>query len=700
MKTRNDVFSNRWRRVNNSSITLTALLLAILTLATVTLDESEATSDMYGNDLTWDLDNNDVLLREPTVQVGDIVESGVLRYKVTALQPSEVCLIGCESILKTLNVPEFVEFHDMTFSVTAIGKQAFYGCDTIVSADLGNVSEIGVKAFANCTKLKIADVGESLKTISSYAFYRCVRLTDINIEDSAETIRAIGSYAFYKCDKLSSIAVPSYVTTIGDEKPFPAGMTDEHGNLLELTPDELRGYVYEKMDGRYVRQIVCKLEDEHDGGKLNYKVIATLPAKLEVSSHSGTFRNITIPETIEFDGVSFKVTSIGYRAFYGYEKLRTVSMPGIEKIGKEAFYGCTYVKPADMSAVKSIGVKAFAKCSSMGPIELGGTLKTINAYAFYACKSLGSVDIPDSVTSIGSYAFYKCSGLEDIHLSSSLKKIGSCAFAYTTLEKIEIPARVTSIGSYAFYSCFALKTIDIEGFSVAIKASAFASCPALGHVSMPDTVKMLGSGAFEGIVFKDAEGKTLEHTANNLSGMTFEGSGGILHILPAVVKVIFLADGCRISEDISFVLPSGGDFTYHLQKHDGYPECFNGYLPRCTTQTITVETGEEGLIVFDFDRVADLHVLDIRDIYLEYETLFIAGWTGTTIEFNDIECINVRCLDSNFTVVQISFVSIDEDAIDLGFHDSAVRFDMVFLDGSSAYLVPNCVAGLWIESSA
>ena len=99
---------------------------------------------------------------------------------------------------------------------------------------------------------------------------------------------------------------------------------------------------------------------------------------------------------------------------------------------------------------------------------------------------------------------------------------------YTALEEVTVPSKVTSIGSYAFYGCSSLGNVGMEGASVSIGASAFASCPSLERVSMPDALKKLGTGAFKGVTFKDVAGKTLKHTAANLSGKAFEGSSGVL----------------------------------------------------------------------------------------------------------------------------------------------------------------------------
>ncbi len=485
-----------------------------------------------------------------------------LKYRITSVDPYEAQLIGYDSISKNLEVPESVICLGAEVEVTSIGKQAFMGCTAIVKADLGDVSEIGVKAFANCTGLKSVDVGDSLKTVSAYAFYRCTRLVDIDIEDSAKTMRDIGSYAFYKCSKLSSIAIPSYMNTMGG-KAFSISFVDAEGNELDYSLDSLKGYLYENVDGKLVRQSGPELGKGYAYGKLTYKVIATLPAELEVSGYSDQFRNVTVPESLEFDGYEFDVTAIGDGAFKGYVKIRTVSMPYIEKIGKESFYGCTYIKPVDLDSIRSIGVKSFAKCTNMGAVEFGDSLKKIGNYAFYICKSLESVDIPESVTSIGSYAFYKCYNLSEVDLGDSLKKIGSRAFAKTAVQDIEIPSKVASIGSYAFYSCTKLKTIDMCGESVKIGSSAFANCDAIEHIEMPDTIARLGSKAFDGITFYSFDETELAHTAENLSAKVFDGSDSVLicadgeyqMVYPSVVSVEYdssASTDMRITTDINF----------------------------------------------------------------------------------------------------------------------------------------------------
>ncbi len=90
-----------------------------------------------------------------------------------------------------------------------------------------------------------------------------------------------------------------------------------------------------------------------------------------------------------------------------------------------------------------------------------------------------------SVTSIGERAFEDC----------------------VNLESMEIPADVASVGAYAFQGCTSLASVTFSSekysnFAAATEISignrAFGNCPALGTVSMQNTVTSVSSTAFTG----------------------------------------------------------------------------------------------------------------------------------------------------------------------------------------------------------
>ena len=83
--------------------------------------------------------------------------------------------------------------------------------------------------------------------------------------------------------------------------------------------------------------------------------------------------NVTIPATVKYSGVTYKVTKIGANAFKGMTKLTAVTIgKNVKTIGKKAFYGCKALSDVTISgtSVKSIGTNAFNKLASKTVISV------------------------------------------------------------------------------------------------------------------------------------------------------------------------------------------------------------------------------------------------------------------------------------------------------------------------------------------
>ena len=119
---------------------------------------------------------------------------------------------------------------------------------------------------------------------------------------------------------------------------------------------------------------------------ISYKIIGYT---VEVCyAGDGYYRgNVIIPEEIEYDSKTYKVTSIGDKAFYKCKRLTSITIPNsVTMIGEDAFYGC----------------------EGLTSITFPYSLKYIGDYAFSLCTGLTSITIPNSVTYIGHRAFASC----------------------------------------------------------------------------------------------------------------------------------------------------------------------------------------------------------------------------------------------------------------------------------------------------
>ena len=180
-------------------------------------------------------------------------------------------------------------------------------------------------------------------------------------------------------------------------------------------------------------------EDVSDDGKAVYKVTKSDLEKGTVTYVAPTdakATTVTIPATVEIDGVKYSVTAIEKNAFKKNKNLKTVTIgKNVKTIGSNAFYNCTKLKTVTFgSNVTAIGDKAFYKCTALTKISLPSKVKTIGKNAFEGCKKVTSVTIGKSVAKIGEKAFYGCSKVKTLTIKSTkltTKKIGSKAFAKT-----------------------------------------------------------------------------------------------------------------------------------------------------------------------------------------------------------------------------------------------------------------------------
>ena len=183
------------------------------------------------------------------------------------------------------------------------------------------------------------------------------------------------------------------------------------------------------------------------------------------------------------------VQIVGAYAFYGCDKLKTVSFPSdLRWIEDNAFAWCTGLQNVVIpSGVTSVGEFAFYGCTGMKSLSLPNTVTALVYKSFGGCTGLTDVVIPSKVTSIGDGVFSDCTGLSSVTIPASTTFIGSAAFSQCeSLGYVNIPEKVTFIGAEAFYNCKSLRTVCIPYSVEFISMNAFRGCESLTDVYYDD----------------------------------------------------------------------------------------------------------------------------------------------------------------------------------------------------------------------
>lgn len=86
-------------------------------------------------------------------------------------------------------------------------------------------------------------------------------------------------------------------------------------------------------------------------------------------------KTIAIPDQVTIDGITYKVTTIGSKAFYKCTNLTSITIPSkVKKIGNYAFKGCTKLKTINLNTTllttKTVSDKAFSGVSTSAVIKV------------------------------------------------------------------------------------------------------------------------------------------------------------------------------------------------------------------------------------------------------------------------------------------------------------------------------------------
>ena len=328
--------------------------------------------------------------------------------------------------------------------------------------------------------IKCVTLKNGVTSIGNYAFYFCTNLTDISIPKSTTNI---GVCVFNSCWGLTSIIVDSANPVFCD---LDGVLYSKDMTILWRCPS--------KISGEYVIP---------DG---------VMHIGNDAFDSCESLENVTIPDSI---------TSIGSSAFYKCHNLITVTIPkNVTSIEGGTFLYCYSLEKVTIPEnVKYIGNLAFNHCSSLTSITIPNSVTSIGISAFSYCTGLTSIIIPNSVTSIERSAFFYCDGLTDVYYSGTKEQWNQISFGnnndnltsatihYRVSPDLILPADLITIEQEAFAGG-AFTYAKLSDNTVSIAQRAFADCPNLIYIYIPEATTSIDPNAFGDLSTLTVFGKT------------------------------------------------------------------------------------------------------------------------------------------------------------------------------------------------
>ncbi len=466
-----------------------------------------------------------------------IITSAYPPYTVTVISQNPHSPYYSSYPTGNLIIPSSVTYYGITFSVTALANEAFFGCSGLTTVTIPNsVTSIGNRAFGYCRGLTTVNFNATNCTSMGSSVWENSPFTTLNI---GENVTSIPENAFSGCSGLTSVTIPNSVTSIGN-----SAFSGCNG-LIEITiPNSVTSIGNSAFSG-------CS--------GLTSVTIGNSVTSIGNSAFSGCrlLTSLSIPNS---------VTSIGNSAFSGCSGLTSVIIPtSVTSIGSAAFSGCGGIVDMTIPFAGSSRTSTTASSSTLFGYVFGTSSYTggtavsqyysssssnnktyyipsslrsvtvtggnLNYGAFYGCSMLTSVTIGNSVTSIGERAFYNCNGLTSLYIGNNVTSIGNSACSgCSSLNVVNFNAtNCTTMGSSVWSGCSSLSTLNIGENVTNIPANAFSGCSGLTTVNFNATnCTTMGSSVWSGC--SSLSTLNIGENVTNIPANAFSGCSGLTSV--------------------------------------------------------------------------------------------------------------------------------------------------------------------------
>lgn len=294
---------------------------------------------------------------------------------------------------------------------------------------------------------------------------------------------------------------------------------------LESIEDEaFKNSTLAKIDLTNVKFLGNKVFEFSELGEITYsKYLTYIPERCFRGSNLAEFeipKQVTALKTGCFEGTNLEridlsgIITLEEFVFFDCFNLKEIILSEtITEIPDGFCRRCQCLEKINLSHVQFIGTSAFSECSNLDAGNLSaeidkcafeGTairnldikdISKLDEGVYQNCENLESVTI-NGDGAIPNGLFSRCKNLKNVTINEGITAVGDAAFFNTAVEKIILPSTVIVVRTEAFRDCRQLREVVLNDGLKTISESAFKRTENLSEISIPDSVKHIGSGCF------------------------------------------------------------------------------------------------------------------------------------------------------------------------------------------------------------
>ena len=439
-----------------------------------------------------------------------VMESGItsvgqcafayLTYLKQVIVPDTLVRVENNGFNRSFQVEEIL----LPDSVTYIGDHAFSNLSNMKSFHFpAQLVSLGGKAFYNCRKLESLVLPDGFQTMGEGCFESCVGLKHVFLPG---TTQSVGLHAFDECSKVVGVSGPASVYCFENQVATISGT-----GVAKDHPDW--GYLAANFGGPLKKAVVCDgitaLGAQVTIGKgffqdCDQMTEVTIPETVtslgdHVFHGCSSLTELHLPEGL---------TSMGDYVLCGCSRLTELHLPeGVDRIGRFGLAGLHGLTELILPpGIRAVGEYAFNATDNVREILLPDSCGSIGSYCFLSCTALENAYIPDGIEIIQDNTFRDCPNIKEIRLPKTVNRIFYSAFALcTNLQDVYIPDRgMKDISTNAFDNVPYTLRVHTYSFSEVAKVARECGLTVIpidrpdNTISLPKEVEIVEEGAFEG----------------------------------------------------------------------------------------------------------------------------------------------------------------------------------------------------------